>query len=215
MFELPLFPLNTVLFPGMPLRLHIFEERYKQMIGTCIETRQPFGVVLIRRGTEAFGPLAEPYSIGCTARIIHVQPLGQGRMDITAAGEERFQIHSLSYDRPYLVGLVERLPLDNRQPLAPAGRRLRPLVQQYLSILARAGVADIRSFHLPNDPLLLAYLAAILLQIPPHHKQPLLAASTAAQLLDDLLSLYRREVVLLDTIVRLEQAQSDGPLWPN
>jgi Lon protease-like protein len=57
MFELPLFPLNTVLFPGMPLTLHIFEDRYKRMIRTCLKTRQPFGVVLVRHGQEAFGPL--------------------------------------------------------------------------------------------------------------------------------------------------------------
>ena len=61
MLELPLFPLNTVLFPGMPLNLHIFEERYKRMMQACIESSKPFGVVLIKQGLEAHGPLADPF----------------------------------------------------------------------------------------------------------------------------------------------------------
>ena len=69
MFELPLFPLNIVLFPGMPLSLHIFEDRYKLLIGKCLQERQPFGVVLIKKGIEALGPLAEPHHIGCTAFV--------------------------------------------------------------------------------------------------------------------------------------------------
>ena len=60
MATLPLFPLNTVLFPGMQLKLHIFEERYKLMINSCIESNQPFGVVLIKEGREAFDPIAIP-----------------------------------------------------------------------------------------------------------------------------------------------------------
>ena len=79
MFELPLFPLNTVLFPGMPLTLHIFEDRYKLMIGKCIQERQPFGVVLIRRGLEALGPVADTHSVGCMAFIRQVERLEQGR----------------------------------------------------------------------------------------------------------------------------------------
>ena len=66
MIELPLFPLNTVLFPGMPLGLHIFEDRYKLMIGQCVQERRPFGVVLIRSGQEALGP-----SGGTTPRRLH------------------------------------------------------------------------------------------------------------------------------------------------
>ena len=92
MLDLPLFPLNTVLFPGMPLSLHIFEDRYKRMIGECIDSGNPFGVVLIKRGQEANGPLAEPHEIGCTARIIEVEPLSEGRMNIVVLGQKRFRI---------------------------------------------------------------------------------------------------------------------------
>jgi uncharacterized protein len=61
-FELPLFPLQTVLFPGMPFVLHIFEQRYRQMIGECLRDDQPFGVVLIREGEEVGDPLVEPFT---------------------------------------------------------------------------------------------------------------------------------------------------------
>ena len=95
MFELPIFPLNTVLFPGMPLSLHIFEDRYKLMIGKCLQERRAFGVVLIRQGAEALGPLAEPNKIGCTAFISQVERLHQGRMNIGVIGQRRFRIISL------------------------------------------------------------------------------------------------------------------------
>jgi len=69
--ELPLFPLNTVLFPGATLPLHVFEERYKQMINQCLESRSPFGVLLIRSGNEVGTP-TEPFEVGTTASIAHV-----------------------------------------------------------------------------------------------------------------------------------------------
>lgn len=70
--RLSLFPLNSVLFLGMPLRLRIFEERYKEMINACIDQEKPFGVVLIKEGREALGTLAKPYSIGTIAHITEV-----------------------------------------------------------------------------------------------------------------------------------------------
>jgi Lon protease-like protein len=143
-FNLALFPLNTVLFPGMPLQLHIFEERYKQMINRCIQQGQPFGVVLIRKGVEAHGPLAEPYAIGTMARISQVQKLSQGRMNILSVGAERFRVVEFDYaSRPYLVGSVELFPLqDQERVLQPAGAQLRMLLKEYLENLARLSERD-------------------------------------------------------------------------
>lgn len=198
-FELPLFPLNTVLFPGMPITLNIFEERYKLMIRRCLATRQPFGVVLIRQGSEALGPLAEPHYVGCTARIMEMEPLDDGRMNIVALGEQRFRVLELSYDEPYLVGQVELFPLDEANPLslAQTGRRLRPWVERYMQILTDSSPLRLKPQHLPDDPLVLAYLAAVLLQVPPDQKQELLASERAVDLLTDMHALYRREVALL------------------
>src|SRR4030042_688749 len=109
MTSLPLFPLNTVLFPGTILPLHVFEERYKQMIGACLEENSRFGVVLIRSGDEVGGPPAEPHDIGTAARISGLERLPDGRMNLLAVGEERFRIVRLSRQEPYLVAEVEPL----------------------------------------------------------------------------------------------------------
>jgi Lon protease-like protein len=209
MFELPLFPLQSVLFPGMTINLHIFEERYKEMINLCIETRQPFGVVLIQDGVEALGPLANPHVIGCTAQIVRMLPRGEGRMDISAVGQERFLIQRLSHDRSYLTCQAELYPLANDDPLRlmKAGNRLRPWVERYLEILSKVGNIPFNPQQLPNDPLQLGYLAAaILQQISMEQKQDLLASNEAVDLLKDIRSIYFREVTLLDMM--LERANN-------
>lgn len=200
MYELPLFPLNTVLFPGMPLTLHIFEERYKLMIGQCIESKQPFGVVLISDGVEALGPLAQPHEVGCTAYITQVERLSEGRMNIGAIGRERFRIHTLQSESPYLVGQVEPYPFDDQEPDAQdqLARRLRPWIVRYLKALSQIEGLELDPAHVPHEPITLAYLAATLLQLPAAEKQQLLVAERAVTLLDNLRTLYRREVPLIE-----------------
>jgi Lon protease-like protein len=89
--NIPLFPLGTVLFPKQYLPLHIFEERYKLMIGECLRDQSRFGVVLIRAGREAGGP-AVPFETGTTARIVDMESLEGGRMNIKTIGERPFHI---------------------------------------------------------------------------------------------------------------------------
>lgn len=211
MYQLPLFPLNTVLFPGMPLRLHIFEERYKQMINRCYTSGEPFGVALIQTGQET-GRSATPFTIGCTAAITEVEPLPGGRYNIVAIGGERFQILSLKHDQPYLVGVVESLPLLNLHPdlLGERGRRLRPWVRRYLETLAKASQSEFDLGSLPADPLRLANLASFLLQIPIVQKQNLLAINDADELVDHLRDLYRREVTLLEAMVTARDHEGIG-----
>jgi Lon protease-like protein len=208
MFELPLFPLNTVLFPGMPMALRIFEERYKLMIGKCIEEERPFGVVLIKKGSEVLGPIAEPHLVGCTAEIIEVEELKHGRMNIGAIGRERFQIVSLNQDSSYLVGQVERFPLtgDDSEIMDTAARRLRPWVINYMDELSRIEGLELDSLEVPEDPKPMAYLAATLLQIPPGQKQKLLATEQATKMLVDMHALYRREVAFLKVMIEHDEA---------
>ncbi|HEX3052165.1 MAG TPA: LON peptidase substrate-binding domain-containing protein [Aggregatilineaceae bacterium] len=216
MFRLPLFPLNTVLFPGTPITLHIFEPRYQAMMKHCLDTHQPFGVVLIKEGTEALGPLAQPYPIGCTAQITQVERLPEGRMNIVAIGLERFQIHTLSHEQPYLVGMVELLPLDHvdRLDIAEEGDLLRPWVERYLSVLARAANDfEFDVSQLPEDPLALAYLAAMVVQIPMVQKQTLLSALQASEFLSGIRTIYQREVPLLDAIMSRDMDNPNAGLF--
>ena len=101
--RLPLFPLNLVLFPGMDLPLHIFEERYRDMIGECLENDAPFGVVLIKNGPEV-GARADPERIGTSTRILRSEILDQGRMNIMTRGQQRFEIEEIVQRVPHVVG---------------------------------------------------------------------------------------------------------------
>lgn len=196
MFELSLFPLNTVLFPGMPLALHIFEDRYKIMIGECIDARKPFGVVLIKRGAEALGPLADPHLIGCMAQITQVQRLDEGRLNIAAIGRERFRILSLERGMPYLIGQVEEYPLTGWEPehLMTTADRLRPLITRYMNELSQIEGVDLDPEQIPEEPVKLAYFGAALLQVPAEQKQTLLSTGEAAEMLTEMRHLYRREL---------------------
>ena len=127
--ELPLFPLHTVLCPGVALPLHVFEERYRLLVEHCIEHDEPFGVVLIRNGREV-GPLrGELAAVGTTALIRQVGQYPDGRFDIVTIGGSRFRIEAVDRERePYLVGRVEMLP----EPIGDAviARRLATRVSE-------------------------------------------------------------------------------------
>ena len=221
MIELPLFPLNTVLFPGTPVHLHIFEPRYKAMIDRCLEHEAPFGVVLIRQGIEALGPLPEPHTVGCTARVVEVQRLPEDQLNIVALGGDRFRIAALRHDddHAYLVGEVELQPLEPLDPVAvaEAGRRLHRWVARYLAVLGQAsqGDYDFDARQLPSDPVALCYWAASVLPVPARHKQPLLAVDTVGGLLADTLAMYRRELSFLENMVAHMHVSQAGPFSRN
>ncbi len=200
MYELPLFPLNIVLFPGMPLPLQVFEERYVEMVEFCMREKRPFGVVLIRDGVAERGPLAEPYAVGTTAQITQVEKLDEsGRMIIITLGRERFRIHSLRKDKPYLVGQVEALRLNIGQEtiLASEIKHLFPLVEEYLEIMSRTGDIEMDASDLPHDPQRFMYLAAAVIQLPMQDKQALLEVDDARELLRILYTYYRQELPIL------------------
>jgi Lon protease-like protein len=219
MYKLPLFPLNLVLFPATPVRLHIFEERYRLMINQCIEQKQPFGVVALRQGSEVegYGLPTEPYSIGCSAVITEVQRLYDGRMNIVARGFQRFRIAELDHSQPYLVGIVEDYPLDLTMPsdLERAGRRLRPWVERYFKLLARAENLEVDVQRIPTDPSELAFLSASLLKLPTIEKQALLSAPTLISLIEKLHPQYRKEATILDLLLSPERVREEGPFSLN
>jgi Lon protease-like protein len=189
--ELPLFPLDAVLFPGMTLPLHIFEPRYRQMLDDCLHGEQVFGVVLIKEGQEVGGAV-EPYHVGTTARLLGVERKAVDRFHVVTVGEARFRVRRVRRDRPYLIGEVEPFPLAAVEAtevgaLVEQGRRLLRL---YLALLSRASGAEIRLQRLPEEPERVAYVIAMILQVTLPVKQRLLS-------MPDLPSLLREEVALL------------------
>jgi Lon protease-like protein len=197
--ELPLFPLHLVLFPGMRLPLHVFEERYKLMIGTCMVTDRIFGVILIQSGQEVGGP-AEVFSIGTTARIVQLERLPEGRMNLVAVGMERFRLLEQIEGQPYAVGRVRLLtePMHN----APAGLTERA-GQRFRRYLVSLGVPKEQAdgLTLPDEPRALSYLIASALKTPARLRQGLLEAEQTEQRL-------RRELALMEL-------EAGGPSEPS
>src|SRR5690606_16954893 len=116
---IPRFPLHTVLFPGGPQRLRIFEARYVDMVGRCMRENSPFGVALIVEGREV-GP-AKTVTIGTTARIVDFDRLSNGLLGIVARGERRFRIESVEV-QPDGLNVAEVTMLAPEAPTPEIGR---------------------------------------------------------------------------------------------
>src|ERR1700738_2068023 len=118
---LPLFPLGAVLYPGMLLPLHIFEERYRQLVRALLDGPEPrrFGVIAIRKGRETgIDGVHSLYEIGCTATLRRVERQDDGRFNIVTVGTQRFRLRGLDETRPYLQGEVELLAEGGGDPVA-------------------------------------------------------------------------------------------------
>ncbi|HEX5690925.1 MAG TPA: LON peptidase substrate-binding domain-containing protein [Roseiflexaceae bacterium] len=181
-YKLPLFPLNTVLFPGLPISLHIFEERYRLMIARCIEQNGPFGVVLIREGPEVGGEAA-PYPVGTTAVIGDNVRLEDGRYYLTATGQRRFRIQYIAQRQPYILASVAYLSEETGGPaVIGQANELRELYGRYWNALAAATGHRREPEKLPEGAIDLTYWMAHRLQIDNVHKQRWLEADVSTRL---------------------------------
>ncbi|GIE84938.1 LON peptidase substrate-binding domain-containing protein [Actinoplanes regularis] len=231
--RLPVFPLSTVLFPGLVLPLHIFEERYRalvrEMTASPAETPGEFGVVTLRHGSEVApepgdGPaptptpvaVAELFEVGCTAELRHVTELPDGRFDIMTVGRRRFRILDIEQgDEPYLTARVEWLPDETADAVA---QLLRPRVlaafQTYLELLRpNAEILD----QLPDDATVLSHLVAATAQLTLEERHSLLAAVDTTARLRAELRLLNREAGLLARVRAVPVPLSDlaRPASPN
>lgn len=170
-----LFPLETVLFPGVTLPLHIFEPRYKQMITRCLHLKQPFGVVLIKEGVEVGGS-AEPHHIGTVAVIQHALRFEDGRMLLTTEGKQRFRISSIVQREPYLVAHVELLDEQSTPNTLALAEQIRTLYAKHHDALTYATGSMPELDDLPDDPVDLSYHLAEQFHIVYQSKQQLLEA---------------------------------------
>lgn len=129
---IPLFPLNTVLFPGGPLSLRIFETRYTDMVRKCMREQSAFGVVLIREGGEV-GEVANTAAIGTTARIVDFDPLPDRLLGISCLGEKKFRIVERSRQSDGLnIGVVELLAAEPGVAVPPPLQYLADVLRDVL-----------------------------------------------------------------------------------
>jgi Lon protease-like protein len=173
---IPIFPLNTVLFPGALLPLRIFEPRYRQMLERCLAANRRFGVALIKSGEEV-GASASPYEMGTVARIERVDEENRGSIPIIARGVERFRIVSLNYSLPYLVADVTLLEEVVDEAAERAAAHAREEASRYIRLLLAVRGEWRRQLELPNDPLkLLYFLSTVLLGLSGETRQRILEA---------------------------------------
>jgi Lon protease-like protein len=185
--EIPLFPLNTVLFPGGLLPLQVFEQRYMQMTKACLRDGTRFGVCLIRHGAEVGAP-ATPEAVGCTARILHWDMQQLGVLRIVAQGDRRFRVGATRVqDDGLVLGEIELLAEETEAPVPPAFERCQALIEQ---IVAEHGERIFaKPFRLESSAWVSARLAEVL-PLPAGMKQSLLELDAPARLeaLDRLLA---------------------------
>jgi Lon protease-like protein len=201
---LGLFPLRTVLLPGAALRLHIFEDRYKAMIGDCVDSGEPFGVLLDRNANET-GDALDPADVGTTAQIGEVTKLPEGRLYIVTRGARRFRVERVVQKKPFWAAEVSYLsePVGRGEAAtlqAIAADRFTEYLQALLALFGR----ELESVQMPDDVTASSYLIADALQVEMQVKQQLLEAATCVDRL-------RSELALLETeTTRLRALAASG-----
>ncbi len=205
---LPLFPLGTVLYPGLPLPLHIFEPRYRQLVQDLLAGPQPgrFGVIAIRKGRETgVDGVSALYEVGCTATLRRVVGYQDGRFDVVTTGSQRFRLAGmagLDGSRPYLRAEVELLgeSTGDRAAAAAAADAVRRAFGSYVEALGQRQGAAITPPELPGEPIPLSYVVAgsMILDLPA--RQALLAEEDALRRLTAERALLAREITMLRSL---------------
>jgi Lon protease-like protein len=175
--KIPLFPLHTVLYPGGPLPLRIFEPRYLDMISACLKNDSPFGVVLIKDGSETGD--ARTYDVGTLAHIDDWYQGSDGLLGITAIGEQRFRLQqSMRQNDGLIIGEVELLATDAPQEMP---EEFRPLAQILAGVLDDLGKLYESLEKNYEDAGWVAYRFAEILPISPQQKQSCLETDDPMQ----------------------------------
>jgi Lon protease-like protein len=201
---LPLFPLGAVLYPGMVLPLHVFEDRYRELVRYLLDGPEPrqFGVIAIRKGRETgIEGVQSLYEVGCTAALRRVEQHSDGRFDLVTLGTQRFRLLSLDETLPYLQGEIELLTDDEVDEAAtgPVVRAVHVAFRAYLDALSEWGGATVRVEELPAEPILLSYVVAASMVIDLPERQSMLAEPDALARLNAQRALLSRETAMLRT----------------
>jgi Lon protease-like protein len=191
---LPLFPLEIVVFPAAPLPLHIFEPRYKEMIGECLAQDRPFGMVRARENALS--------AIGCSARIVTViRKYEDGRLDIAAEGAQRFEIIQVNQERSFLQAEVA---FFEDEPSTVSKNAADAVVQLHEQLFAVLG----QTVEIERDPDFLSFHLAQDLPVDLDFKQTLLEMKSEAERIETLTEYYRATIPKIETSLRVRQRAS-------
>lgn len=204
---IPLFPLHVVLFPGVHLPLHVFEQRYRAMMADVLgpegapNVDASFGVACIREGFEV-GARAETHEVGCLGAVEWVRRHPDGTMDLLLRGTRRFRIVERPDDDPYPRATVDFLAEERGPRPEEALRLARRALERYRDVVARLSSTHpaAERHRLPDDPVAASFAAAAELQIETPRLQQLLEAPSAADRLARVAAMARSEASLLDTV---------------
>jgi len=191
--ELPLFPLGTVLFQGGNLQLQIFEPRYLSLVGRCAREDIPFGVVLIRQGSDTWRadrPGPRLFDIGTEAHIVDFNQLGNGRLGITVRGARKFRVRDVREQPDHLlIGRVAYLP---EEPVMAVSPEHRDLVELLTELLTHPGVQKLNLDIDLNDARSVGWRLSELLPIEAEIKQSLLQLQLPRERLQELTRLVNK-----------------------
>ncbi|HEV2451041.1 MAG TPA: LON peptidase substrate-binding domain-containing protein [Streptosporangiaceae bacterium] len=206
--RLALFPLGTVLYPGLLLPLYIFEDRYRQLVRDLMAGPEPrrFGIIAIRKGRETgVDGVSALYEIGCTATLRRVSEREDGTFDLVVVGGDRFRLGRLDHSRPYPQGEVELLAEDTGEESAAAlaAGAVLAAFRAYLDALAARGVSQRIAPDLPDEPVLLSYVVAAAMVIDLPHRQALLVEPDARRRLEAERALLGRETAMLRALTSM------------
>jgi uncharacterized protein len=224
--QLPIFPLNTVVFPGVSVPLHIFEDRYRALVHHLLtisdKSLRVFGIVAIREGYEVGRPngssVHSVHRVGCVVQMTSVEPYQDGRFDIEVVGRQRMRLDGLDTSGDYLVGDVETLP-EHTEPLPQAAEqaaRTFSTFEEYRRRLSQLRSADVLDGDLPRDPEYLSYSLAATCLLTLSERQELLEASTSLDRLVMLRHILREEMRAMRAIPSLPATEVARTSWsPN
>jgi ATP-dependent Lon protease len=204
--EIPLFPLpKLVLFPRVLVPLHIFEERYKLMINSCIDSEAVFGIVLLRSGAETESE-DTIHRVGVTARIVQVERLENGRLNILTEGEDRFRIRRFTSQEPYWKVFVDFLEDNESHPsIEVLQEEVSELYRKVAELGAKIDSTEEPETALPESPTDLSYMISYILDIDPEAKQKLLELTSAAERLRSLVPYLNESIEKLQQQLTLKE----------
>lgn len=219
---LPLFPLNTVVFPGMTVPLHVFEERYRTLVEELLTEPDPaqrvFGTVAIREGFETGDHGGQSlFRVGCVLQLTEAERNDDGTFDIVVVGRGRLRLSGVLTQTAYPTGEVELLGDDHDDVTAPeVVERARSLFERYRLQLSQLHGEDVLTGVLPQDPAYLSWTLAAITLLPLPDRQSLLEADDTHLRLAMLSRLLRDEMRAMNAVPSLPAVDVARTGWsPN